>query len=255
MWARVFGEVWLAVAGLWLEAGGHWRSPNKKKMRLQARLVGNIYGIKTVRKPQHNNTTLHALAERDVEPPSQAEQLPATKGEEKTIEQASMDVAEIRSKIENYSSFINSTLRPQLEAAVKAREEVERDIKEYEALQAKLANMTYTAKPTREKIISDNTCSSDDDAGEGKKDQTETVVDLGHEVIYCKAVIDDPSKIYVHTGMGFHVEMTMDEAAAFIGKRIRLLRQSLELKTQKATTIAVHIEETILVLQQLGNEV
>ena len=166
-----------------------------------------------------------------------------------------MDVAEIRSKIENYSSFISSTLRPQLEAAVKAREEVERDIKEYEALQAKLANMTYTAKPTREKIISDNTCSSDDDAGEGKKDQTETVVDLGHEVIYCKAVIDDPSKIYVHTGMGFHVEMTMDEAAAFIGKRIRLLRQSLELKTQKATTIAVHIEETILVLQQLGNEV
>ena len=96
---------------------------------------------------------------------------------------------------------------------------------------------------------------SGDDASEGKKDQTETVVDLGHEVIYCKAVIDEPSKIYVHTGMGFHVEMTIDEATAFVGKRIRLLRQSLELKTQKATTIAVHIEETILVLQQLGNEV
>ena len=165
-----------------------------------------------------------------------------------------MDVAEIRSKIDEYSSFISATLRPQLEAAVKAREEVERDIKEYEALQAKLANMTSTAKSTREKI-SDNICSSGDDAGEGKKDQTETVVDLGAEVIYCKSVIDDPSKIYVHTGMGFHVEMTIDEATAFIGKRIRLLRQSLELKTQKATTIAVHIEETILVLQQLGNEV
>lgn len=143
-----------------------------------------------------------------------------------------MDIAEIRSKIDQYSSFISSTLRPQLEAAVEAREEVQRDIKEYEALQAKLANT------------------------EKKKGQsaTDTVVDLGHEVIYCKAVIDDPSKIYVHAGMGFHVEMTIDEAANFCSKRINLLKQSMELKTHKATTIAVHIEETILVLQQLGNE-
>ena len=75
------------------------------------------------------------------------------------MEQASMDVAEIRLKIDECSRFISATLRPQLEAAVKAREEVERDIKEYEALQAKLANMTSTAKSTREKILSDNTCS------------------------------------------------------------------------------------------------
>ena len=254
MWARVFGEVWLAVAGLWLEAeAGHWRSPNQQKNEAASAVgrPGTFTGSKPVCRKTAQATTYNII----IEPPSQAEQLPATKGEEKIMEQASMDVAEIQSRIEEYSSFISSTLRPQLEAAAKAREEVERDIKEYEALQAKLANMTSTAKPTREKIISANTCSSDDDAGEGKKDQTETVVDLGHEVIYCKAVIDDPSKIYVHTGMGFHVEMTMDEAAAFIGKRIRLLRQSLELKTQKATTIAVHIEETILVLQQLGNEV
>lgn len=84
-----------------------------------------------------------------------------------------MDVAEIRSRIDEYSSFISSTLRPQLEAAVKAREEVELDIKEYEALQAKLANI------------------------EEKKVQSvkDTVVDLGHELIYCKAAIDNPSRI------------------------------------------------------------
>ena len=143
-----------------------------------------------------------------------------------------MDVAEIRSRIDEYSSFISSTLRPQLEAAVKAREEVELDIKEYEALQAKLANI-------------------EEKKGQAVKD---TVVDLGHELIYCKAAIDDPSRMYVHAGMGFHVEMTVEEARTFVGKRIALLKQSLELKTHKATTIAVHIEETILVLQQLGNE-
>lgn len=149
----------------------------------------------------------------------------------RTMEQA-MDVAEIRSRIDEYSSFISSTLRPQLEAAVKAREEVELDIKEYEALQAKLANI-------------------EEKKGQSVKDR---VVDLGHELIYCKAAIDNPSRIYVHAGMGFHVEMTIDEARTFVGKRIALLKQSLELKTHKATTIAVHIEETILVLQQLGNE-
>eukprot|EP00563_Minutocellus_polymorphus_P002543 CAMPEP_0181040372 /NCGR_PEP_ID=MMETSP1070-20121207/11012_1 /TAXON_ID=265543 /ORGANISM="Minutocellus polymorphus, Strain NH13" /LENGTH=170 /DNA_ID=CAMNT_0023118375 /DNA_START=102 /DNA_END=614 /DNA_ORIENTATION=+ len=164
-----------------------------------------------------------------------------------------MEVAEVRSKIDEYSSFISSTLRPQLEVAVTAREEVEREIKEYEALQAKLANMTSTTKSTRGKIPDNDSC-DDNDGDEEKKEQSETVVDLGNEVIYCKAVIDDPSKIYVHTGMGFHVEMKIDEATTFVGKRIKLLRQSLELKTHKATTIAVHIEETILVLQQLGKE-
>ena len=159
--------------------------------------------------------------------------IPVTHKTKRTMEQA-MDVAEIRSKIDEYSSFISSTLRPQLEAAVKAREEVELDIKEYEALQAKLANIDVEEKK-----------------GQSVKD---TVVDLGHELIYCKAAIDDPSRIYVHAGMGFHVEMTIDEARTFVGKRIALLKQSLELKTHKATTIAVHIEETILVLQQLGNE-
>ena len=171
------------------------------------------------RQPAGNGTLLRAL-------------IPVTHKIKRTMEQA-MDVAEIRSKIDEYSSFISSTLRPQLEAAVKAREEVELDIKEYEALQAKLANI-------------------EEKKGQSVKD---TVVDLGHELIYCKAAIDDPSRIiYVHAGMGFHVEMTIDEARTFVGKRIALLKQSLELKTHKATTIAVHIEDTILVLQQLGNE-
>lgn len=171
-----------------------------------------------VRGQRSTGTLLHAL-------------IPVTPKTKRTMEQA-MDIAEIRSKIDEYSSFISTTLRPQLEAAVKAREEVELDIKEYEALQAKLANI-------------------EEKKGQSVKD---TMVDLGHELIYCKAAIDDPSRIYVHAGMGFHIEMTIDEARTFVGKRIGLLKQSLELKTHKATTIAVHIEETILVLQQLGNE-
>mmetsp|Transcript_7549 Transcript_7549/g.15175 ORF Transcript_7549/g.15175 Transcript_7549/m.15175 type:complete len:163 (+) Transcript_7549:163-651(+) len=144
---------------------------------------------------------------------------------------------DVRTKIDEYSSFINTTLRPQLESAVKAREDVERDIKEYESLQSKLCEMTRKKSESAEKV------------------PMETLADLGHELVYSNAVVDDPGRIYVHVGMGFHVEMTIEEADAFVKKRIKYLENELmEHKTHRATTIAVHIEETLLVLQELGKE-
>ena len=151
------------------------------------------------------------------------------------------DDVDIRAKIEEYSSFIGTTLRPQLESAVKAREDVENDIKEYELLQTKLEDMLKKEETATAAAIANGPMDS--------------LVDLGHEMVYCNAVIDDPNKIFVHTGMGFHVEMTLAEASNFVKKRIRFLRDDvLQHRTHRATTIAVHIEETLLVLQQLGKE-
>lgn len=42
-----------------------------------------------------------------------------------------------------------------------------------------------------------------------------TMVNLGSE-IYVQARVPDTSRIFVHVGIGFHVEFTLDEALAFI---------------------------------------
>ncbi|EJK52380.1 hypothetical protein THAOC_28349, partial [Thalassiosira oceanica] len=48
---------------------------------------------------------------------------------------------DLKQKVAEYGAFITKTLQPQLQQAVEAREEVERDISEYHALQASLGQI------------------------------------------------------------------------------------------------------------------
>ena len=135
-------------------------------------------------------------------------------------------------KISEYSNFISQTLQPQLQFAVDAREETEVEISEYVKLKSKL-----------QQIQSDAPKSID------------TIVDISHSTIYCKAHISNPKIIYLNIGFGFHVEMTLEEGIQFITKRVEYLETCvLKHRVEVAGRIAKDVENAIELLQELGDE-
>ena len=91
-------------------------------------------------------------------------------------------------KIAEYERFIGERLRPDLEAAERARDETQRQVLQWEALEV-------NAKSLRE---------------EGREEMR-TLVDLGSQV-YCQAEVPDTSRVFVNVGLGFHAEMDLDQA-------------------------------------------
>mmetsp|Transcript_3339 Transcript_3339/g.4826 ORF Transcript_3339/g.4826 Transcript_3339/m.4826 type:complete len:158 (+) Transcript_3339:26-499(+) len=147
-----------------------------------------------------------------------------------------VDPDELRNKLEEYSTFIDKTLHPELQKAVASREEVEAEIAEYQELRDKII-LLQGRKESLQKPL-------------------ESLVDLGHKTAYCRAVVDDPQTIFVHVGMGFHTEFTLKEATFFIEKRIQYLEKDVLVeRLKKAKTVAAHLESSLLILETLAKEV
>jgi prefoldin subunit 5 len=146
-----------------------------------------------------------------------------------------MDALEIRNKMSDYSDFVEKVLRPELKQAMALRQNVKTEIQEYRELQQRLKKQQK------------------DDDDELK--QAGSSVDLGFKTIYCRAVATDLSKLFVHVGMGFHVELSTDEATQFVAKRISLLQDSnLEAKEEKVKEVSNHLESAEVSFAQLATE-
>lgn len=52
----------------------------------------------------------------------------------------------------------------------------------------------------------------------------------------------DPSRIYVNVGLGFHVELTLQEALAFIDKKLGILNEQVAESTKKSAKIKGQIK-------------
>jgi prefoldin subunit 5 len=147
------------------------------------------------------------------------------------------EIDELRTKMAAYAEFIDKTLQPELLAAVTAREETEAEIAEYEEL-LEVIRMILARAPTP------------------TKKPLESMVDLGHEIAFCKATIHNPQQLFVHVGMGFHAELSLDEAIGFCAKRISFIeRQILTKRVDKAKRVAAHLEAALVMLQELAIEV
>lgn len=149
-------------------------------------------------------------------------------------------------KYDEINHLIYQVLEPQLLAAVKHREDVEAEINEYQELSDQLT------------IIRNR---YDDDFRIRKDSSIKTVapleamVDLGHQIAYCKAEIQDPQRVYVNVGMGFHVEFSLDEAIDFIALRIDFLLSYILPKTaERAKNIAADIEAALYALAEEQEE-
>jgi prefoldin subunit 5 len=152
---------------------------------------------------------------------------------------------DLRGQITEYSNFINRTLRPQLQKAVDEREETEAEISEFLQLQTKLKLLVE--RDTRMKMESTN--------NKNTLFPIDTIVDICHGAVYCNATIPNPRTIYIDVGLGFHVEMTLNEAIIYINKRVDHIEKNvLQHRVKVATTVAKDVENAIKLMEELGVE-
>ena len=144
--------------------------------------------------------------------------------------------------MEEYATFLRTVLRPDYDSLCQALREIKQEIVEYEELRARLDKLQNHGDAGREAVLGDLT----------------QRVDLGHQkVYYCDgATIDDNAEyVYVHVGMGFHVELSIPEALAYLEKRIVLLASKvLPYREAKIQHVLTHIQSSEMILDQLSNE-
>lgn len=147
-------------------------------------------------------------------------------------EEQDVDASELREKLEEYSTFLDSTLYPELKRTVAARQETQDEINEYRELHDKLGVMMQQ---------------------KNEKEPLEAMVNLGHELVYCKAQVDDPSTVFVDVGKSFFIELTREEALAAIEKRISFLQEHvLPKRVQDASRVASHLESSLMIVEALS---
>jgi len=142
---------------------------------------------------------------------------------------------EIQEKVEECASFLRTVLRPDFDLLSRAVSETKQEIADYTDLKQRL-----------EKLHQDKNAPACVDTNR---------VDLGHQKVFCRAIIDDYEHVYVHIGEGFHVELTIPEALEYLKKRINLLSSSvLPHRDAKVQKVLAHIQSSEMILDQLSKE-
>ncbi|KAI8462874.1 MAG: Prefoldin subunit-domain-containing protein [Monoraphidium minutum] len=138
---------------------------------------------------------------------------------------------ELSAKVFEYEAFVDGVLKRRLAAAGARRARLEAEREELAELQRGMAALQQEGR------------------GELK-----TLVDIGSGV-HCQARVRDTSRIYMAVGLGFHVECSLDEAAALAERRRDALQEKVEVCIQEAAQVRAHmrfVAQAIGELQQLG---
>lgn len=131
---------------------------------------------------------------------------------------------ETQAKVEEYTKFLDTVLKPEILEAKRLLEDTLNEISEYEQLRVTLEK---DLPPT-------------------------TTVDLGFQAVQCEAKIIENPKIFVHVGLGFHVEMTISEALKFVQQRITFLQVNpLEVRQKKYNQVQDHVQSSMNILTEL----
>lgn len=158
-----------------------------------------------------------------------------------------MNTPYLQNKIQEYTKFYNEKLLPELDFALKAEKDTKQEIHHYQDLRQKLVQVS--AKKEKEETEGPPL---DDGATDSSIEQQQ--VDLAYGRIYCNAIVDDTTKVYVNVGMGFHVELLIDEALVYTKKRIAMLETILLQRTQSTQRVKDHAQSTENILHELDRE-
>ena len=132
-------------------------------------------------------------------------------------------------KVRRYEAFLNDRLKKDLQKVLKSREELYADVSEYLQLKTVIEQIKVAELP---------------------KGELRTQVDLGCN-FYVQAKVSDVKHVFVHVGFGFFVEFTLDEALAFIEKKVAQLRERGEMLCKESAEIKSHIRLVIEGLREL----
>ena len=140
-------------------------------------------------------------------------------------------VDDLPQKISRYEQFVNERLRTDLQLVLKLREEVYTDVTDYGQL-----------KTIVDLLINE---------GFRKQDRPlKTMVDLGCNY-YASAKVVDCSTIFVSIGLGFHLEMKLEEASAFVEDKVSQLMNKAEKLSEQAAQINGRIKMVMGTLRLL----
>ena len=158
------------------------------------------------------------------------------------------DPTDLRQRIEECSRFIETVVRKDWEAASRDAQKVEDECEEYLDLKAKLAGLQVQLVQRQQ----------------GQSDQAATastaeaivapVVNLGHNRLFCRARVPDASFAYIHVGMGFHVQLTVQEALQFVDRRLDHLHAVQTHRKDKEERVRTHLRQSEAILDELTNE-
>ena len=140
-----------------------------------------------------------------------------------------MDVEDLPKKILRFEEFLNEQLRSDLHKVLCQRERINVEIAEYNQLKSTvdlLCSEKRAVKPLK------------------------TMVDLGCN-FYAHAKVEDCSKIFVCVGLGFYLEMELDEASVFIEKKVTHLLGKAEHLSEQAAQINGRIKVVMETLREL----
>ena len=141
-------------------------------------------------------------------------------------------MADVNSKIAMFETFLNETLRSDLRKTFELRDKIYTEQAEYLALRNSI-NAIQQAELL---------------PGEPLKSK----VDLGCN-FYCQARVADPTRICVSIGMGFFLEMTLEEALQFIAKKDSVLSQQAGELTEDCAKLNTKIKMVLGGLKELQN--
>ena len=138
----------------------------------------------------------------------------------------------ISSKIVEYERFLNEHLRTDLRSVLERKDAIYSDIAEYTQLKATIQHLVNKQGSPQ------------------KNEPLKTMVDLGCN-FYAKARVQDYSRIVVSVGLGFYLEMKLDEAMAFINKKVASLTKDAEQLSEQASEINARIKMVLGALHEL----
>ena len=139
----------------------------------------------------------------------------------------SVDVS-LPQKVERYEHFVNERLRTDLRAVLDNRDRVYGDIAEYVQLKQVIEQIKQ----------------------QDKQSPLKTMVDLGCNT-YAQARVDDCSRIVVAVGLGFYLEMELDEADKFIDKKVEQLTTKAQELSKQSSEINARIKIVLEALKEL----
>ena len=137
---------------------------------------------------------------------------------------------DIASKVAQYETFLNETLRTDLKNTLTLRDKIYQEQAEYLALRNSINAIKLADLVTGEPL--------------------KTKVDLGCN-FYCQARVADPTKIFVSVGLGFFLELSLDEALEFIKKKDKELSKEAIKLTNDCAKLKANIKLVIGGLQEL----
>ena len=137
---------------------------------------------------------------------------------------------DLADKVAQYETFLNETLRTDLHNTLTLRDKIYQEQAEFLALRNSINAIKLAELVPGEPL--------------------KTKVDLGCN-FYCQARIPDPTKIFVSVGLGFFLELTLDEALKFINKKDAELGKEADKMTTDCAKLKANIKLVIGGLQEL----